>query len=210
MCATEGADLAFETERWSGNPDPAAEDTELVEAMVMPSSRLAGWTPRQLELRRDRSLSLLAVYRRGHVLATQIGNFKLAVGDILMLQGRRKRLRALEKRQDLWRLGEVPHLPFRRRKGLFAVTALLLGVAFGTSPLAPLSVALLLAAVAVALAGCVELHKIYELVEWRLLVLIGGMTSVGLAMEKTGSRYRMRPLLWWCCRWRFRPQRVWI
>ena len=187
MRATEGADLGFETERWSGNPDPVAEDTEIIEAMVMPSSTFAGWTPRQLELRRDRSLSLLAVYRRGHVLATQIGNLKLAVGDILMLQGRRKRLREMEKRQDLWRLGEVPHLPFRRRRGIFAAAALLVGVAVGTSQLAPLSVALLLAALSVALAGCVELHKVYELVEWRLLVLIGGMTSVGLAMQKTGA-----------------------
>ncbi len=187
--AAETSHLNFESEAWTGEPAAGspADGTELVEAVVMPSSGLAGWTPRQLELRRDHGLSLLAVYRRGHMLATQIGNLRLAVGDILLLQGGRDRLLEFERRRDVWRLGDVPHLPFRKRRGIFAVLALIAGVVLGSSSLIPLSVALLLAALAVALAGCVELHRIYELLEWRLLVLIGGMTSVGLAMQKTGA-----------------------
>ena len=36
----EGADLEFEAEQWSGDADPSAEGTEIVEVMVMPSSAL--------------------------------------------------------------------------------------------------------------------------------------------------------------------------
>jgi di/tricarboxylate transporter len=48
-------------------------------------------------------------------------------------------------------------------------------------------VALLLAALAVVLAGAIRVEEMYDLVDWRLLVLIGGMTSFGLAMKKTGA-----------------------
>lgn len=49
--------------------------------------------------------------------------------------------------------------------------------------------ALLLAALAVLLAGAIRVEEMYGLVDWRLLVLIGGMTSFGLAMEKTGAAH---------------------
>jgi di/tricarboxylate transporter len=48
-------------------------------------------------------------------------------------------------------------------------------------------VALLLAALAVVLAGAIRVEEMYDLLDWRLLVLIGGMTSFGLAMEKAGA-----------------------
>jgi di/tricarboxylate transporter len=57
----------------------------------------------------------------------------------------------------------------------------------GAAGLAPLSISLLLAAVAVVLLGVVPGEEVYSLIEWRLLILIGGMTSVGLAMQKTGA-----------------------
>ena len=47
--------------------------------------------------------------------------------------------------------------------------------------------AFLAAAVLTVLMRCISVERAYEFVDWRLLVLIGGMTAFGTAMEKTGA-----------------------
>jgi hypothetical protein len=44
-----------------------------------------------------------------------------------------------------------------------------------------------LAAVAVLLLGCVKVTDTYKSVNWRAVATVGGMMSVGLALEKTGA-----------------------
>lgn len=160
---------------------------KLSEAMVMPRSDLEGQTLRGLDFRRRFGVSVLALHRRGRGRPVKIGDLPLRVGDVLLLLAPPERLARLQRTRDVWLLGEVSHLPNRKKKGWITLGALVGGVALGGSGLVPLSVALLLAALAVVLAGAIRVEEMYGLVDWRLLVLIGGMTSFGLAMEKTGA-----------------------
>lgn len=100
-------------------------------------------------------------------------------------QGPVERLEALEHNRDLWLLGELSHVPFARRRGTIALGAMTMAIVLGSSGVLPLSIALLSAALVVVLAGCVKTSEVYRLVEWRVLVLIAGMMSFGLALEKT-------------------------
>lgn len=160
---------------------------KLSEAMVMPRSGLEGQTLRGLDFRRRFGVSVLALHRGGRGRPLKIGDLPLRVGDVLLLLAPPERLVRLQRTRDVWLLGEVSHLPNRRTKGWITLGALVGGVALGASGLVPLSVALLLAALAVVLAGAIRVEEMYALVDWRLLVLIGAMTSFGLAMEKTGA-----------------------
>jgi len=162
---------------------------KLSEAMVMPRSDLEGQTLRGLDFRRRFGVSALALHRRGRGRPVKIGDLPLRVGDVLLLLAPPERLARLQRTRDVWLLGEVSHLPNRRKKGWITLGALVGGVALGASGLVPLSVALLLAALTVVLAGAIRVEEMYGLVDWRLLVLIGGMTSFGLAMEKTGAAH---------------------
>jgi di/tricarboxylate transporter len=51
----------------------------------------------------------------------------------------------------------------------------------------PMAIAFLGAAVLVILCGCISIEKAYEFIDWRLLILVGGMTAFGTAMQKTGA-----------------------
>jgi len=167
--------------------DLAAGSTKLAEAMVMPRSDLEGQTLKGLDFRRRLGISVLAVYRKGRARPVKIGDLPLRVGDVLLLRGAAESLARLQRTRDVWLLGEIAHLPNRRRKGWVTLAALVGGIALGSSGLVPLSVALLLAALTVVLTGAISVEEMYALIDWRLLVLIGGMTSFGLAMEKTGA-----------------------
>ena len=51
----------------------------------------------------------------------------------------------------------------------------------------PLPIAFLLAALAVIGTRLITMEEAYGLIDWRLLILIAGMTSFGVAMRKTGA-----------------------
>jgi di/tricarboxylate transporter len=48
-------------------------------------------------------------------------------------------------------------------------------------------VAFLLASLGVVATRLITIEEAYDLIDWRLLVLIAGMTAFGLAMKKTGT-----------------------
>jgi di/tricarboxylate transporter len=175
--------------------DLASETRTIAEALLMPQSALVGRTLKEIDFRRRFGLTVIAIYRRGHALATRIGSLPLRVGDVLLVQGRPERFRALADNADLWILQEVEHQPARRRKGLYAVGIFLVAVLASTFGWLPLPIAFLLAALGVIATRLITMEEAYDLIDWRLLVLIAGMTSFGLAMQKTGTAAYLAGLL---------------
>jgi di/tricarboxylate transporter len=167
--------------------DLQPEAVQIAEAVVLPQSGLVGRSLRELAFRRRFGVSVLAIYRRGHAYPTRIGRIPLQAGDVLLLQGRQEELAVLEGNHDLWGLTRVDHMPGRRRKGAGVLAALAAAIALGASGALSLPVALLLAAIWAVVTKCLTMEDAYALVEWRLIVLIGGMTSFGVAMDSTGA-----------------------
>lgn len=175
-------------------PDLTLEDRELIgetmtigEALLMPQSALTGRSIRELDFRRRFGVTVIAIYRRGHTLATRLADLPLRIGDVLLLQGRPERFRALADNADLWILQETEHQPARRRKGLYATGIFVLAVLASTLGWLPLPIAFLLAALGVIATRLITMEEAYGLIDWRLLILIAGMTSFGLALQKTGA-----------------------
>jgi di/tricarboxylate transporter len=167
--------------------DLATDTMTIAEAILMPSSSLIGRTIKELDFRRRFGVTVIAIYRSGHALATRIGGLPLRVGDVLLIQGRPDRYRALADNPDLLILQETEHQPARRRKGLYAVGIFLVAVIVSSFGWMPLPIAFLLAALAVIGTRLITMEEAYGLIDWRLLILIAGMTSFGVAMRKTGA-----------------------
>jgi di/tricarboxylate transporter len=157
------------------------------EALLMPQSALIGRSVKELDFRRRFGVTVIAIYRRGHTLATRLADLPLRTGDVLLLQGRPERFRALADNADLWILEETEHQPARRRKGLYAMGIFVLAVLASTLGWLPLPIAFLLAALGVIATRLITMEEAYGLIDWRLLILIAGMTSFGLALQKTGA-----------------------
>ncbi len=164
-----------------------SETRTIAEALLMPQSAFIGRSIRELDFRRRFGLTVLAIYRQGHTLATRIGGLPLRAGDVLLLQGRPERFRALADNADLWILEEMEHQPDRRRKGLWAIGIFLVAVVASSFGWVPLPIAFLLAALAVIGTRLITMEEAYNLIDWRLLILIAGMTAFGVAMQKTGA-----------------------
>ena len=167
--------------------DLESEAVGIAEALLMPQSGLIGRTIKELDFRRRFGLAVLAIYRKGHALAARIAEIPLRLGDVLLLQGKPDRFRALADNADLWILQEAEHRPSQRRKGALVIGILLAAVVVSSFELVPLPIAFLAAALAVIATRLMTMEEAYNLIDWRLLILIAGMTSFGKAMQKTGA-----------------------
>jgi di/tricarboxylate transporter len=161
--------------------------TKIVEALLMPQSSLVGRSLKELDFRRRFGVTAIALYRRGHTLATRIGSLPLRAGDVLLLQGPAERFATLTDGAEMFILEEVDHQPDRRRKGAWALGLFALAVTVSSLGWVELPVAFLLASLGVVATRLITIEEAYDLINWRLLVLISGMTAFGLAMQKTGT-----------------------
>jgi di/tricarboxylate transporter len=165
----------------------AGPTTKIVEALLMPQSALVGRSLKELDFRRRFGVTAIALYRRGHTLATKIGSLPLRAGDVLLLQGAAERFATLTDNAEMFILEEVDHQPDRRRKGAWALGLFAFAVTVSSLGWVEVPVAFLLASLGVVATRLITIEEAYDLIDWRLLVLIAGMTAFGLAMKKTGA-----------------------
>jgi len=168
-------------------PGLEVRGSRVAEVLILPKSGMAGRSLRDSDFRRVTGLTVLAIYRQGHTLRDRVAEIPLRQGDILLVQGPPERFAVFQRSLDLAVLTtfEVEH--GRKRVGFWVIG--LFGVAVCASAFGwvPLSVGLLLVALVAVLSRCLSLEEAYRTIDWRLLILIGGMTAFGRAMEVSGS-----------------------
>jgi di/tricarboxylate transporter len=179
--------FAIEADVHFGDADLSRDESAMGEAVLMPQSHLIGKTLKQVSFFHRFGLIVLAIYRQGQAHPSQIENMRLKVGDVLLLHGLRENLDRLKGNLDLWGLMQVEGFTPTKRQGIIALAALGIAILLGSTTLLPLSIALLMAVLTLAVTRCVTMEDAYTMIEWRLLILIAGMTSFGFAMQKTGA-----------------------
>ena len=168
--------------------DLEAGDLELSEVMVLRGSDMNGRTLRSLNFRDRYDLTVLAINRHGMAHLTKLSTVTLRFGDVLLVQGTRESVERLADDGHVLRLEGGVALPRERSdKRWWAVGAFVVFLLFSVLhlPQVPLAVAVLLGVLILLASRAVLLHEVYELIDWRLIVLIAGMISFGTAMVKT-------------------------
>lgn len=160
----------------------------VVEALIIPKSSLIGRTVKTINFRRQYGLTVLAIYRHGQSLRDKIGRIRLKLGDLLLLQGSKERLEDLRRNSDFWIFQELgSSLLYKRRRGLLAIGFFILALLVAGIGWMPLSISLLGAVILLILFRCISVEDAYTFVDWRLIIVIGGMTAFGMSMTKSGA-----------------------
>jgi di/tricarboxylate transporter len=187
MKVKETAGIEINPELKLGDLDLQSEDIKIAEALITPQSNLLGRTLRGVSFRQRYEVTALAIYRQGQALREEIDRIRLRLGDLLLIQGTTDRIEFLRRNSDLWILEDLSPLLPRRRKALYTGLIFAGAVIAGGAGWLPLSIAFLVGAILVILFRCITLEEAYEFIDWRLIILIAGMTAFGVAMEKTGA-----------------------
>jgi di/tricarboxylate transporter len=170
-----------------GDADLKSAGLELAEVVVSPRSALIGRTLKEARFQQDFRLTVLAIYRLGHSLKDRISRIRLRAGDLLLVQGRPEALESVRRRRELAVLAERGPAHPTVRKAVLTVAIFGASLLVGGLQVIPVESAFLLAALTMVLTGCLRPVRIYDHIEWRLLVLIASMMAFGEAMRLTGA-----------------------
>ena len=188
MAVKDASGIEIKAETKLEDDSLQTEETKIAELLITPKSTLIRNSLKEANFRQRFGLAVLAIYRHGQVLGRKLGVIKLQAGDLLLVQGSKDRLQALENDTNLVSL-EVNEAPSadRKRKGFMALIFFGFAVLAGGFNLAPLPVCFLSAAAMTVATGCITMQKAYEVIDWRVLIVIGGMTAFGAAMRESGT-----------------------
>ena len=168
-------------------PALETEDVGIVEAALAPRSAVADRTLMELDFRDRYGLQVLAAWRQGQPIHTHLADLALRLGDALLLQGPREKIRRLAADRDFVVLSQTAQAPRRTHKAPFALAGLVLMIGLVVSGFQPIHVAAFSAATLVILAGALTMEEAYHVIEWRSIFLVAAVLPVGFAMEKTGA-----------------------
>lgn len=174
----------------------------IAEMLITLQSEVNGRTLREADFRSKYGITVLAVYRHGQSLVESIGSVPLRTGDVLLVQAPEENIANAREKYGLSMLDEVRPTTYNPRLGIRTVVLFLLAIAGSTIPFIPgqakdgvqtwtalpVSVAFLIAAVGTVSIRAITVEKAYEFVDWKLIILIGGMTAFGQAMTNTDRK----------------------
>lgn len=166
-----------------------SERAGFAEVTLSPRTTLVGRTLAEVFFRERYGLTVLAIWRGGRSYHSNVRlrAMPLEFGDALLVYGARDRIRLLARDPDFLVLGEEVRELFRSERAPAAL-AIMGGVfAAASTGLAPIYLAAPAGALLMVASGCLSVDEAYDFVQWRVLVLIGGMLALGVALEQTGT-----------------------
>ncbi|MBB1088255.1 SLC13 family permease [Lysobacter sp. SG-8] len=157
------------------------------EAVIPPTSAFIGKTGRELELRKQRGISLLAINRDKTVLREDVRNQPLRAGDMLVLHSIWTDLAKAAAGKELvvvtdYPKGEQRPHKFKLAMGIFAVAMLL-----ALSSRLPVSLALMTGVAGMLIAGVIHIDEAYSAINWKTVFMMACLIPLGWAMDSSGA-----------------------
>lgn len=173
-------------EKWA-DANVAAEDFKLLEAVVSPTSTLVGENLHTSNFRETYGATVLAMRQNGKLLREKLSETNFNAGDVLLVEVHHDRLNAFKRSSDFIVTSETEKYEFRRNK-VFLALAIVVGVVITASlNLAPIVVTAVVGAILLMLFRCITIDEAYRAIEWRIIFLLAGVLSLGVALETSGA-----------------------
>jgi di/tricarboxylate transporter len=167
----------------------SAEGQQIAEIVVTQGSLLDNRTLAQVRFAETQQLVILALHRAGvvaQILRENVGDVRLRVGDVLLVQGTQERLSEVKRGGEVLVLDATSDLPHTRRAPL--ALAIMAGVvflaAFGVTPIAISAVCGVLAMI---VSRCISWRDSAQALNTQVILIVVASLALGSALLKTGG-----------------------
>jgi di/tricarboxylate transporter len=166
-----------------------AEDQQLAEIVVTQGSPLEGTSLSQVRFAEFYQLVTLALHRAGMEITTlraDVGDVRLRIGDVLLVQGNREQIAALKRGGELLVLDATSDLPHTRRAplALLIMSAIILAAALGVLPIAISAVCGVLVMI---LTRCLNWRDAAQALSVPVIMIVVASLALGAALLNTGG-----------------------
>lgn len=184
-----GLGLVFAPASPAAHVELADRDIGVAEIVISPHADIVGRSLRDIHVREKFGFAVLALLRDGKPVERGVQDLPLRFGDALLVQGSRPRLKLLRAERNFIVVEEPEYTaevagPDRAPWALAGMVLMLLLAGFGILHIAAASLA---GALVMVLSGALKVEEGYQAIEWKAVVMIGGMLSMGAALDKSGA-----------------------
>ena len=167
------------------------KNTTLVELIITSKSEFDGKSLKELDFRRKFRAVPLAIKHREEVLHERLQEVVLQPGDLILAEVKTHyldNLKEMEKQQQspFIVISESGLTDFNRKD--FAKVAII-GTAvilLATFEIVPIMIGTIAGAALLVLSGCINMKEFYNAIEWKVVFLLAGALSLGVAMQNSG------------------------
>jgi di/tricarboxylate transporter len=169
--------------------------SSIFEATLSPRSTIVGKTLNEVKFRDRFGFSALAIWRDGGVITQNLRDVRLRFGDALLLIGTPGRLEMLQRGNEFLVLEPIEVQRKRKNKAPIAAGIMLLVIGLAIFSSLGIATSMVIGSVLMVITGCLSMDEAYESIDWRTVFLVGGMLSLGIAMENTGTAQYLANIL---------------
>ncbi len=176
--------------RREGDEEERKSDTGEIlvqEMVVMPGASIIGRSATDLHLRSSHGLNLLAISRQGRRSIRRLRTTVIAAGDVLLMQGPPDALAGFASAFGCVPLAARPLNIPNKRKSVMAMLVMALAVASAAFGWLPAAVSFAGGVLLFMALRIMPLRKVYEAVDWPVVVLLAALIPVAGAMSTTGT-----------------------
>jgi di/tricarboxylate transporter len=160
----------------------------LVEAVVSPRCALIGKTIREGRFRSHYGAAVVAVARGDRRLTGKLGDVKLEVGDVLLLEATPSFVRQRSESHDFFLVSAVDNAIIRRPEKAWASLVILLTmVVVASATRVGILPAAFVASIAMIAMRCCTTTEARRSIDWSVLIVIGAAIGIGNALKQSGA-----------------------
>ena len=174
-----------------GDSDLSGKNSALVEMVITSSSEIHGKTLKELDFRRRYRAIPLAIKHKDDIKHDDLYDVKLSAGDVILAEVKShyvKELNKLEAGQNtpFVLLSENHITEFDKKKFGIVIGLISIMVVLASLGILDIMVGAISAVIILVLAKILSMKEIYEAINWKIIFLLVGALSLGLAINKTG------------------------
>ncbi len=171
-----------------GNDEVKSPETRvLAKVMITPASRMVDMSLDHISFHKQFGVIVLGIQRRARVVRRRLGRIRLEAGDVLLVAGKHTRINNLRRNPDFIVLsGSKKDLPVPG-KAPIAISIFLGTIGGAALGLLSIPAAAFAGAVAMIVAGCLNIRQATRAIDRKIFLLVGSMLALGAALQATGG-----------------------
>lgn len=164
------------------------EEERLYEAVVTPSSNLIKKSIKELNFKElFNQVLVIGIRHRSGMLNTQLTKTRLAAGDILLLRGTEESIKSVNDSEALLLISETKSQNLNKTKITLTLLIMASVLTLAILKILPIVVAAVAGAIAMVVIGVISTEQAYKAIDWKVILMLAGILSMGTALEKTGG-----------------------
>lgn len=166
-------------------------DTSILELIITSGSEFEGRTLKDMDFRGRFRAIPLAIQHRDEVVHENLHDVELRAGDVILTEIKSHRIQNIRQQEmnpksPFIIVSEEGIIDFKRRKFLIVMGVILAVVGLASFDVLPIVLATLLGSIVLILTRTITMKEVYESIEWKIVFLLAGSLSLGVAMQRSG------------------------